>query len=155
MKTVREREVKGIGLIPCRSALALPLRWVIVSITKILDDKAKSQNLVDVPWFHSRGVQRFEYCFIRLFYLFSGAAIYTWSSIEGGGGGLLQLNCGRMEVTATMQLGAFGFIAGSWGKSPCFNSFLLQWRKNATLVCAWKDILFITGLGHSGQNSMD
>ena len=87
----------------------------------------------------------------RLFSLFSGAAIYTWSSIEGGGE-FLQLNCGRMEVTATMQLGTFGFIAGLWGKSPCLNSFLLQWRKNATLVCAWKDILFITGLVHGGHN---
>ena len=88
----------------------------------------------------------------RLFSLFQGLQFTLDRQLKGGGGRLLQLNCGRMEVTATMQLGTFGFIAGLWGKSPCLNSFLLQWRKNATLVCAWKDILFITGLGHGGHN---
>ena len=153
VKTVREREVKGIGLIPCRSALALPLRWVIASIAKLLEGlKPESSRCSLVSLQGSATVWILLHQ--RLFFFFRGCNLHLIVNWRGGGGGgrLLQLNCGRMEVTTTMQLGTFGFIAGLWGKSLCLNSFLLQWRKNATLVCACKDILFITGLGHSGHN---
>lgn len=61
------------------------------------------------------------------FLFFQGLQFTLDRQLKGWGGGrLLQLNCGRMEVTTTMQLGTFGFIAGLWGKSLCLNSFLLQ-----------------------------
>lgn len=42
---------------------------------------------------------------------FRGCNLHLIVNWRGEGGGkFLQLNCGRMEVTATMQLGTFGFI---------------------------------------------